>query len=97
MTVSITGGITDSSLFDGTGNDSFNFVGGRVSGVDTGTGADSVVLSDTGADTVTITGALTGTTLKAGTTVTRLLSSQTYLLALSVLTRADTINFASAL
>ena len=45
--MSITGG-TDGSLFGGTGNDTFNFIGGKVSGVvDTGTGADSVVLSNT--------------------------------------------------
>ena len=43
--MSITGGITDGSLFGGTGNDSFNFTGGRATGVaDTGSGADSVVL-----------------------------------------------------
>ena len=35
--MSITGGITDGSLFGGTGNDSFNFTGGRATGfVDTG-------------------------------------------------------------
>ena len=65
--MSITGGITDGSLFGGTGNDTFNFLGGRVSAVvDTGSGVDSVVLSDTLADTVTLTGALTSTTLEAG-------------------------------
>ena len=37
--MSITGGITDGSLFGGTGNDSFDFTGGRATGfVDTGSG-----------------------------------------------------------
>ena len=66
--MSITGGITDGSLFGGVGNDSFNFTGGRVLLViDTGTGADSVLLGALWADSLTLTGALTGTTLKAGT------------------------------
>ena len=53
--MSITGGTT-MALFGGVGNDSFNFVGGRVSAVlDTGAGADSVLLSDTLNDTVTLT------------------------------------------
>ena len=41
--MSITG-VSPMDLFGGTGNDSFDFTGGRVSGVvDTGTGADSVL------------------------------------------------------
>ena len=41
--MSITGGITDGSL-GGTGNDSFNLIGGRFTGlVDTGSGVDSVL------------------------------------------------------
>ena len=79
--MSITGGITDGSLFGGTGNDTFNFLGGRVSAVvDTGSGADSVVLSDTLADAVTLTGALTSTILEVEQVMIRLLSNPMSLL-----------------
>ena len=60
------GGITDGSLFGGTGNDSFDFTGGEATGfVDAGSGVDSVLLGST-ADTITLTGALTSTSVTAG-------------------------------
>ena len=64
--MSISGGVTDGSLFGGTGNDSFDFTGDRVTGlIDTGSGVDSVVLGALG-DSITLTGALTSTSLNAG-------------------------------
>ena len=61
--MSITSGITDGSLFGGTGNDSFNFTGGRVTGlVDTGAGSDSLMFGALG-DSLTLTGELTGTSV----------------------------------
>ena len=42
--MSIAGGVTDGSLFGGTGNDSFDFAGGKVTGLaDTGSGQDSLL------------------------------------------------------
>ena len=75
--MSITGGITDGSLFGGTGNDSFNFTGGGATGlVDTGTGSDSVMFGALG-DTITITGVLTSTSINALLVQIHLLSRPT--------------------
>ena len=67
--ISIGGGIASGSLFGGDGNDSFNFTGGaseRATGVvDTGSGIDSVLLG-AGGDSITLTGALTSTSVTAG-------------------------------
>ena len=50
--------------FGGDGNDSFNFTGGRATGLlDTGNGVDSVLLG-AAADSITVTGALTSTSLE---------------------------------
>ena len=71
--MSITGGITDGSLFGGAGKQ-LDFTGGRVTGVvDTGTGVDSVVLGGN-SDSLTLTGALTSTSLNAGGPQTHWLS-----------------------
>ena len=95
--MSITGGISDGSLFGGTGNHSFNF-SGRVAGVvDAGTGADSVVLYGNHADTVTLTGALTSTTLSAGNgNDSIVVQSNVSVGLISLDAGADTINFTAS-
>ena len=75
-----------------------DFTGGRVKGVvDTGTGADSVVLGDTGNDAVTITGALTDTTIQAGTGADSIVVQSNVSAGLiSLDAGADTLNFTAS-